>query len=760
MSEQWATPVHPGGGIPAIIRFHSVTASVIKFLRWSPHRSMPIEPQHAQNAPGSVETIREEPPAARSGVTSRLKAEPALPSRPTLTGRIRRGSAAVFARWTRARQPAELAKDVGKALLLGLAYYVAAVLSLRMALVGGQVTPIWPPTGIALVGLLYFGRRVWPGIAIGAFLVNAPIGPSLFTAAGVAAGNTLAPLLAAILLQRAGFRQELDRLRDALAIVFVGALSVTVSATGGSTSLLLSGSVPPSEFWSTWFVWWTGDAMGLFLVAPFLLSLRRAGPGTGIGWRRAVEAGSLFGGLAIVAYLVFQSRLHVEYLVFPFLAWAALRFQQRGAAPAALLASAIAIWAAVNRTGPFMEGMLLERMVTLQVFNGTAALASFVLAAVVAERNHDVDKRRIAEEERAESERKFRTLFEAGADSVVLIDSRGTIWDVNPAASVFLGREREALIGVNVSEIFPPEERSRAREYFRGVLSDDPGVERFEAYAETASGRRFVHVRSRLIREFGAGPYVQVIARDMTEEKQMQARLVESERRASMGQVAAYIAHEIRTPLTNVALLAGTIAKRTQDPDIRARIEKINVQRRLAAEIIDNLLTLTRTGEVHAVETDLRTVIQAASEQVASVAKDGVDFRKEIGEASAVALVDPLRLRQAVANLLRNAFQATRQGSVNVRLERRVGEYGIVVQDTGPGIPEGIRDKIFEPFFTTKEPGQGTGLGLSFAKGVAEAHHGRIELASDPGHGCTFTIVLPHGPHAHEARKQTGADGT
>src|SRR5439155_302721 len=99
---------------------------------------------------------------------------------------------------------------------------------------------------------------VWPGVAIAAFFVNAPIGPTLFTAAGVTAGNTLAPLLAVVLLQRMGFRLELDRLRDALAIVFVGALSVTVSATGGSVSLLLSGSVLPSGFWATWFVWWTG----------------------------------------------------------------------------------------------------------------------------------------------------------------------------------------------------------------------------------------------------------------------------------------------------------------------------------------------------------------------------------------------------------------------------------------------------------------------------------------------------------------------
>jgi len=574
---------------------------------------MPIEPQATIGPPHWTEPVLDEPSAASRRVTSELSEAADSPSQPTPAGRTRSNSAAAFSRWLQARQAAGFANDLAKGVLLGVVYYVAAVLSLRMALVGGQVTPIWPPTGIALVGLLYFGRKVWPGVAIAAFLVNAPIGPTLFTAAGVTAGNTLAPLLAVVLLQRMGFRLELDRLRDALAIVFVGALSVTVSATGGSVSLLLSGSVLPSAFWATWFVWWTGDAMGIFLVAPFLLSLRRTGL-VSAGWLRPAEGGLLLAGVAIVAYLAFQSRLHLEYLVFPFLAWAALRFQQRGAAPAALLVSSIAIWAAVNGTGPFADGTLLERMVTLQAFNATAAFASFVLAAVVAER------------------------------------------------------------------------------------------------------------------------------------MQMQGRLVESERRASMGRVAAYIAHEIRTPLTNVALLASTIARRTRDAEILTRVEKINVQRRLAAAIIDNLLALTRTEEPHAVETDLRTVLATASDEVASFVRQGVDFRKETGEIPALAMVDPLRLQQAVANLLKNALEATRKGSVSVRLEERVDEYAIVVQDTGPGIAEPLREKIFEPFFTTKGPDQGTGLGLSFAKAVVEAHHGRIELASEPGRGSTFTIVLPRGP--------------
>src|SRR5207247_379226 len=153
-------------------------------------------------------------------------------------------------------------------------YWLAARASLSLALVHGQVTPIWPPTGIALVAVLIFGRSTAIGIFVGALAVNLPIGPTPISAVLIAAGNTLAPVAAAELLNRIGFRRELDRLRDAAAIIVLAALvAMTLSATVGTSVLVISGTVSLSNFWTTWAVWWTGDAMGVMLVAPFLLSL-------------------------------------------------------------------------------------------------------------------------------------------------------------------------------------------------------------------------------------------------------------------------------------------------------------------------------------------------------------------------------------------------------------------------------------------------------------------------------------------------------
>jgi len=277
-------------------------------------------------------------------------------------------------------------RTVVLALLVGVAYYVAARLSLRLALVQKNVTPLWPPTGIAVVAFLVLGRRVWPGVAVAAFAVNAPLSSDVVVALATAAGNTLAPLLAATLLDRVGFRRQIDRQRDAIAIVFLGALgSMLVSATIGTVALAASGAVDWSEFGATWAVWWTGDAMGVLVVAPFLLSFgefarRRLGP---VSWARRAEAAGLFLLITVVAVWVSQSNLRLLFLVLPLVGYAAWRFQQRGAAPAALIVSSVATWAAAHSSGPFAQGSLFGRMLTLQAFNATVAFSSFFFAAVV-----------------------------------------------------------------------------------------------------------------------------------------------------------------------------------------------------------------------------------------------------------------------------------------------------------------------------------------------------------------------------------------
>ncbi|MGT2531927.1 MASE1 domain-containing protein [Streptomyces nojiriensis] len=266
-------------------------------------------------------------------------------------------------------------------------YYSSATLGLIQQLVGGQVTPLWPPTGIALASLLLLGLRVWPGIALGAFLVNAPLGPSMPAVLAIVAGNTLAPVCSYALLRRTGFRTRLDRLRDAMGLIFLGALTgMLISATVGSGTLALSGGLSPGQFWPTWSVWWTGDAMGVLIVTPVLLVLRYA------RWPRHAEPYRWAEGLLLLAATVCVGFLEtgdapLMFLGFPLLIWAAFRFQLAGAALCALSVSTFAIAAAARGSGPFAGHDLLTNMITLQAFNGSSALTALLVAAAVSQRD-------------------------------------------------------------------------------------------------------------------------------------------------------------------------------------------------------------------------------------------------------------------------------------------------------------------------------------------------------------------------------------
>jgi len=272
---------------------------------------------------------------------------------------------------------------------VAVVYYLTARLGLLQELVRDQVTPCWPPTGVALFALLVFGLRLWPGIALGAFTVNTTIGSSLVAAPIITVGNTLAPLCAYLMLRRVGFRTEIDRRRDALALVFLGALiGMLISSTIGTSAMLLTGGISMDDFWPTWSVWWTGDAMGVLVVTPVLLTIRGLDRRHRRPWHRWVEAAGLFTVTFVVAAVAMWGSYRLTFLVFPCLIWAALRFQLPGSMLCAVFASVMATISATDRIGPFAHLNDVEVMLNLQSFNGAMALTSLLLSAVITEQQN------------------------------------------------------------------------------------------------------------------------------------------------------------------------------------------------------------------------------------------------------------------------------------------------------------------------------------------------------------------------------------
>ncbi|MET1001155.1 MAG: SpoIIE family protein phosphatase [Acidimicrobiia bacterium] len=289
-------------------------------------------------------------------------------------------------RWTTSRSaPVQL-------LIVGALYYVSAQFGLRLSVVADSVTPLWPPTGVALVAMLVLGRRVWPAVAVAAFAVNLPLAPDALTALLIAVGNTIAPLVAATLLCKIGFDLALARVKDAFALVFIAALlSMCISATVGTFALWWSDAVAGSRLLGTWSVWWTGDAMGVLVVAPFLLVITAARERP---WpkRSCLELVAVTSLLLAVCGIAFLGEQQTLFLVLPVLGWIAWRFEQRGAAPAALFVSVAATLAAVWELGPFADASLVHRMVVLQSFNATVAFSTILLASAVTQRENFVEQ--------------------------------------------------------------------------------------------------------------------------------------------------------------------------------------------------------------------------------------------------------------------------------------------------------------------------------------------------------------------------------
>jgi integral membrane sensor domain MASE1 len=285
--------------------------------------------------------------------------------------------------------------------MLGVAgvYYGSGRLGLLAQVVveGVHVTPLWPPSGVAVAALLLLGLRMWPGIALGQWLVVLSLSHWHLSWAGlgIVAGATVAPVLAFLFLQAVNFQPQLDRLRDGLALVFAALAATLVSSSASTLILLAEGALKAGDYWEAWAAWWTGDAMGVLVITPLLLAARYMRPPRDAPMMRWVELFALLGAAFGVTLLATHSHLSLLFLAFPIVIWGAIRFQMPGATPCVLMISVLAVVSAIDHEGPFAGHSMSAQMFVLQALNGSAALTALLLAAVITER--DNTNRMIAE---------------------------------------------------------------------------------------------------------------------------------------------------------------------------------------------------------------------------------------------------------------------------------------------------------------------------------------------------------------------------
>ena len=288
---------------------------------------------------------------------------------------------------------------IGCAVLL-VAYFVTARLGLLLGAVAGFAALVWPPSGIALAALNAFGFRLWPGVFLGAFFVNLLAGAPVGAALAIATGNTLEAIAGAWLLRRAGFRPQLDRIFDVLWLLLAAAVvSTSLSALIGVGSLRLFGVVSGAASVHALQAWWVGDMLGDLVIAPLLFTLAARPLLRG---RRGMipEALLLACALTATGLLVFGnlsggsvSLPRHPYLLFPLLAWAALRYGQYGAVGSVFVVSGIAVAGTSLGFGPFAQPVLADSLLDVQIFMGVVAATALVLGAAIAERNRAVAAR-------------------------------------------------------------------------------------------------------------------------------------------------------------------------------------------------------------------------------------------------------------------------------------------------------------------------------------------------------------------------------
>ncbi len=240
----------------------------------------------------------------------------------------------------------------------------------------------------------------------------------------------------------------------------------------------------------------------------------------------------------------------------------------------------------------------------------------------------------------------------------------------------------------------------------------------------------------------------QSIIKDVTEQKQWEGAMLQSERLAAMGRLAGEIAHEINNPLGGILLYANLIHEDLEPgSQARANLEKIIKLATRCRIIAKGLLNFGRSSSKSYAPVDLNKVIR----DMYSLIEDHKILIKVKTEFSLARdlphlMGDKGQLEQVVLNIMINAGEAMRgQGTLRVKscFSPETKTITIKFEDTGPGIPEEIRTRIFEPFFSTKQPGRGTGLGLSITHGIVQRHGGKIKVSEGMGQGACFELIFP-----------------
>jgi len=647
--------------------------------------------------------------------------------------------------------------------VVGVAYFAAARFGLSLAFTTKQVTAVWPPTGIALVAFLLWGPRVWPGVFLAALAVNMMAYEGLATAFGIAVGNTCAGILGAVILRRFAFEPGFRRVRDVCLFVAVAGLTPLVSATNGVANLAAHGLVSWSAYRSVWSLWWVGDAMGILLFAPLLLTWPAHLP-TPPSRRRALEGAALAGGLVLVVNVTLTDAVfdtgspHALYVVFPFLIWAALRFGATASAWAVAVVCAVVVTRTVHDRGPFATGSVDHRLAALELFLAVAALVGMTLVAVLAERddaqaalrgaNGELERR--VTERTQDLERAHAGLAQVIAENlpngaIVMFDRDLRLLLVRGEGLSLIGIDPAAVEGVTLAEAFDAGTVATLQPLIRRSLA---GIDVRDRLA--LRGRQINVNLIPLRGETGGVVATTLISEDITAQHRTEqalrisedrrdqalARLLEAQEEERV-RIAADL-HDDTIQAMTAALLRLDSARQALTPGEQAH-DRVARARDTLAEAIERTRKLTFDLRPQLLEAEGLT---AAVSDLAHHSAHHSGFRLDLD-------LDLARYSDVIESLV---FRTIHEALINIQRHANARRVCLEVRDVDGLITGTIID-------------DGSGFDVASARARARATHhfgldnsverlrlagGNLTLVSTPGVGTHVTFALP-AHRAHDA---------
>ena len=640
------------------------------------------------------------------------------------------------------------------------AYFIGAKLGLSLAFVNASVSPVWPPAGIAMAVLFWFGYRATPGVVLGALLANALLTDvPLLPSTAIAIGNTLEALAAVYLLRRlTESRNPFNRAFDVLKfVVFATLISPAVAATIGNFSLCISGHAQWADFGRLWVTWWSGDGVGALLVTPLILSwLERPVE----RWRPMLwaEFTMLFVLMSLLCLTIYTDSLHRiggirpwGHITIPLLVWAAFRFGPRGVSTAMVPLSAIAIWGTIHNVGPFASYPLNEGLLLLQAYVADLAITTLSLAAIVTERKMagrhlggTLAVTRILAESPAQDDAVPRIVqricktFEWEVGSMWRLDEKADVlrcfkvWPTRTGSRfetltrtivfargvglpgrVWDGLRPAWIPDVAADENFPRAEAASAENLHAAFAFPIMSGEKFLGVMEFYS-HEIRQPDSALLATFsGIGSQIgQFLERKDGEEererllsREQAARTDAEEANRLKDEFLATLSHELRTPLTAILGWLSMLRSGRLDAETsRHALETVERNAEAQAQLIEDLVDVSRIAggklKLDIEPVDMITVISAAIDIVRPAANArGVSIEVSAEAGVGPVAADAARLQQIVWNLLSNAVKFTpRDGHVHVSLRRFETFAEVEVRDTGIGIDEDFLPRVFERF--------------------------------------------------------------